>query len=128
MNTRKILSLAMALVMLLSASAAFADMTGDEYAAAANVKTELAESYEGKTVILHTNDVHGAVGGYAYVAALEKEFAARGAEVILAEAAAFFCSNCRTSFPRTAAAFFSYWRTISFHSASERSFSSMISS
>ncbi len=72
MNTRKILSLAMASVMTLSASAAFADMTADEYAAAAVVKTELNDSYEGKTVILHSNDVHGAIGGYAYIAALEK--------------------------------------------------------
>ena len=86
MNTRKILSLAMASVMTLSASAAFADMTADEYAAAAVVKTELNDSYEGKTVILHSNDVHGAIGGYAYIAALEKEFSARGAGVILADA------------------------------------------
>ena len=34
----------------------------------------------GKTVILHTNDVHGAVGLYAKVAALKKDYQAKGAE------------------------------------------------
>ena len=29
----------------------------------------------GKTVILHTNDVHGAIGLYAKVAALKKDYA-----------------------------------------------------
>ena len=38
----------------------------------------------GKTVILHTNDVHGAIGLYAKVAALKKDYAEKGADVILA--------------------------------------------
>ena len=33
-------------------------------------------------VILHTNDVHGAVGLYAKVAALKKDYQAKGADVI----------------------------------------------
>ena len=37
----------------------------------------------GKTVILHTNDVHGAIGLYAKVAALKKDYAEKGADVIL---------------------------------------------
>ena len=41
---------------------------------------------EGKTVILHTNDVHGAIDKYAKVAALKAAYVARGAEVILADA------------------------------------------
>ena len=89
MNFRKILSLLLAAVMLLSVSVSLADMTGDEYAAAANVVTDLAASYEGKTVILHTNDVHGALEGYAYITALKNEFASRGAEVILVDCGDF---------------------------------------
>ncbi len=89
MNSKKLLSLAMASVMTLSASAALA-MTEEEYGANAHVETTLADSYEGKTVILHSNDVHGAVEGYAYIAALEKEYASRGAEVILADCGDFF--------------------------------------
>ncbi len=45
-----------------------------------------AGEYEGKIIILHTNDVHGAIGNYAYVAGLKKDFEAKGAEVILADA------------------------------------------
>lgn len=41
---------------------------------------------DGKTVILHTNDVHGAIGGYAKIAALKAEYEAAGAEVILVDA------------------------------------------
>ena len=40
----------------------------------------------GKTVILHTNDVHGAVGLYAKVAGLKKDYQAKGADVILVDA------------------------------------------
>ena len=41
--------------------------------------------YEGKTVILHTNDVHGAIEGYAKLAALKADFESKGAEVILVD-------------------------------------------
>ena len=40
----------------------------------------------GKTVILHTNDVHGQVDLYAKVAALKKDYEAKGADVILVDA------------------------------------------
>ncbi len=38
--------------------------------------------FAGKTVILHSNDVHGAIEGYAKIADLEDDFEAAGAEVI----------------------------------------------
>ena len=40
----------------------------------------------GKTVILHSNDVHGAIAGYAKMAALKAKYEAAGAEVILVDA------------------------------------------
>ena len=43
----------------------------------------------GKTVILHTNDAHGAIGGYAKVAALKAEYEAAGANVLLMDAGDF---------------------------------------
>ena len=46
-------------------------------------------AYAGKTVILHSNDVHGNVAGYAGMAAQKKAFEAEGAEVILADAGDF---------------------------------------
>ena len=55
---RKFLSVLLAMAMVLS-------LTVTSFAAdtAADAKAEMA----GKTVILHTNDVHGAVEGYAYI-------------------------------------------------------------
>ena len=44
------------------------------------------DSLEGKVVILHSNDVHGAIEGYAKIAALRDQYKAAGAEVILADA------------------------------------------
>ena len=41
---------------------------------------------DGKTVILHSNDVHGAIDLYAAMAALKADYEAQGAEVILADA------------------------------------------
>ena len=40
----------------------------------------------GKIVILHSNDVHGALEGYAKIAGLRDAYVARGADVILADA------------------------------------------
>lgn len=45
--------------------------------------------YDGKTVILHSNDVHGAVEGYAYIKALRDDFEAKGAKVITVDAGDF---------------------------------------
>ena len=41
---------------------------------------------DGKTVILHTNDVHGNIKEYAKVAAMKDDYKAQGAQVILADA------------------------------------------
>ena len=43
----------------------------------------------GCTVILHSNDVHGAVEGYAYMATLRDWYQAKGANVILVDAGDF---------------------------------------
>ncbi|MBO8436760.1 MAG: bifunctional metallophosphatase/5'-nucleotidase [Spirochaetes bacterium] len=45
--------------------------------------------FEGKTVILHTNDVHGSIAGYANLAELRNEYEAQGADVILVDAGDF---------------------------------------
>ena len=68
---KKILSLLLAVVMV------FGLMT-----AAFATDADLA----GKTVVLHTNDVHGQVDLYAKVAALKKDYEAKGADVILVDA------------------------------------------
>ena len=74
---RKFLSVLLAMAMVLSLSVtSFAAETDSE------AKAEMA----GKTVILHTNDVHGAIEGYAYITALKADYEAKGAEVILVDA------------------------------------------
>ena len=50
---------------------------------------DLPADFSGKTVILHTNDIHGAIGRYAYIASVRENLAKRGAEVILADAGDF---------------------------------------
>ena len=74
---RKFLSVLLAMAMVLSLTVtSFAADTDSE------AKAEMA----GKTVILHTNDVHGAIEGYAYITALKADYEAKGAEVILVDA------------------------------------------
>ena len=83
-NMQKALALVLALVMTLSLSiSALAD-----YEVTAEVKTleDIPADLTGKTVILHSNDVHGEIAGYAYIAALKTELEKRGAEVILVDA------------------------------------------
>lgn len=51
--------------------------------------TETEQDLTGHIVILHTNDVHGAIGEYAKVAALKQAYQATGAYVLLADAGDF---------------------------------------
>ena len=45
--------------------------------------------YTGKTIILHSNDVHGAVDGYTYMRGLKAYYKSLGAEVILVDCGDF---------------------------------------
>ena len=47
---------------------------------------ETTEDLAGQIVILHTNDVHGAIDGYAKIAAVKSDYEARGADVLLFDA------------------------------------------
>ena len=91
-KTRKFLALLLALCLILSLG--FTAVADEEAEAGEDlddlmVTTVAAEDYTGKTVILHSNDVHGAVEGYAYIAALKADFEAKGAEVVLVDAGDF---------------------------------------
>ena len=72
-HMKKLLSLLLVLCLVLSLSCT---------AFAAGAEKPL----DGKTVILHSNDVHGAIDLYAAIAALKADYEAQGAEVILADA------------------------------------------
>ena len=72
-HMKKLLSLLLVLCLVLSLSCtAFA--------------AEAPKPLDGKTVILHSNDVHGAIDLYAAMAAMKADYEAQGAEVILADA------------------------------------------
>ncbi|MCR5324629.1 MAG: 5'-nucleotidase C-terminal domain-containing protein [Lachnospiraceae bacterium] len=45
--------------------------------------------YTGKTIILHSNDVHGALEGYTYIAGLKAYYKSLGAEVIMVDCGDF---------------------------------------
>ena len=79
-NTRKLLALVLALMLALGMSAtALADYYSDLLPAVKPVPAD----FSGKTIILHSNDVHGALSGYAYIAGLRDEFLAMGAENVI---------------------------------------------
>ena len=85
-NIRKALSLILALVMTLSLSVS---AMAAEYPAVMMSVDDFGEDLTGKTMVLHTNDVHGQIDAYAYIAALRTEFEKRGAEVVLVDAGDF---------------------------------------
>ncbi len=85
---------------LAAASEAVAALTGEKDAAVAEkdaavenaaalegqigaLKKMLNADYTGKTIILHTNDVHGALEGYAYIPTLRNWFEKMGAEKVM---------------------------------------------
>ena len=65
---RQVLSVLLAMVLVLSGS--LTAVTSYAYDAPADVKTihDIPADLTGKTVILHSNDVHGAIGLYPYIA------------------------------------------------------------
>ncbi len=80
---KRFLALALALVMAFS-------LMGTALAAPADGIAALAEDdLTGSVIILHTNDVHGAIASYAQVAGMKEEYESRGAEVILVDAGDF---------------------------------------
>ena len=85
----KLLALLLAMVMALGMTCvALADEEGGD-AEETVPAFELTEDVDGAIVILHTNDVHGAVDGYAKAAALKAMYEEAGAAVYLMDAGDF---------------------------------------
>ena len=103
---KKILSLFLVLAMVLTVTSVFAeDEWGEaEFAAHADIRYELAGDYTGKTIILHSNDVHGQIDGYAYIAGLRTYLESLGAEVFLADSGDFSQGSIYVSSTKGAAA------------------------
>lgn len=85
--SKKLVSLILAMALLLGmCSAALADYYSNLIPV---TKTE-SSNLTGKTVILHSNDVHGAISGYACMPALRDSMLALGAsDVLLVDAGDF---------------------------------------
>ena len=79
-KTRSALALLLTVLLILALPAG---ALAADYPAATGMP---ADDLTGKTVILHTNDVHGAIDGYALAAHLRDELVSRGAEVLLVDA------------------------------------------
>ncbi|MCR5501691.1 MAG: 5'-nucleotidase C-terminal domain-containing protein [Lachnospiraceae bacterium] len=92
-TVNRVLSLILSLVLLVTGSAfstaAWAGEFPDNYPDDLREIYDIPADLSGKTVILHSNDVHGAIGQYAYIASVKENLKKRGAEVILADAGDF---------------------------------------
>ena len=78
--TKKLVSLILVLALVLAmGSAALADY----YSTLLPVVTTAVPDFKDKTVILHSNDVHGAIDGYAYMPALRDKILSQGATDVL---------------------------------------------
>ena len=76
-SRHKLLALALSLALLLSLAVPVC---------AAETTTSTTEDRTGHIVILHTNDVHGGIAGYAKLAAVKESYTAAGAYTLLVDA------------------------------------------
>lgn len=76
-SRHKLLALALSLALLLSLAVPVC---------AAETTVSTTKDLTGHIVILHTNDVHGGIAGYAKVAALKESYTASGAYTLLVDA------------------------------------------
>ncbi len=86
MKQKKLLSLLLAVAMAFSLTVPAVAAEGDDAQAAPYV---VPADLSGEIVLLHTNDVHGAIGTYAKVAALKDALEEKGAYVLLMDAGDF---------------------------------------
>ena len=84
---RKLTALILCLLMLTTSISALATKELIDNATVM-IKTSQLD-FSGKTVIIHSNDVHGAIDGYAYMAKCAQQVRDLGGEVILADAGDF---------------------------------------
>lgn len=102
----KLLSLLLAMIMAFSlAATGLADGEEGEAAAEPVAAYQVPEDAKDAIVILHTNDVHGAIENYAKVAALKTMYEEAGATVYLLDAGDFIQGALEVGDSRGATAF-----------------------
>lgn len=89
MRGNRLFSIVTALAVMCCLISGISDSTfaAEEYPCI--VKETVEGDLRGKVVILHSNDVHGAIEGYAAITALKKDLEKKGAEVIMTDAGDF---------------------------------------
>lgn len=86
-EARKLLAGVLSMSMVFSMSAVV--WAEEETETEVIIPYEVEGDYSGETIILHSNDVHGSITGYAAMAALKADYEAAGAEVIMVDAGDF---------------------------------------
>ena len=89
---KKMLAILLSVLMVLSLTVPAMATTPQVDGQIITIKTG-KPSLTGKTVILHSNDVHGALTGYAYMPKLKAFYQEAGAEVIVVDAGDFTQGN-----------------------------------
>ena len=90
MKAKKITALIAAAIMALTVCLGISVPVRAEGNWPAEIKEEAVQAdYSGKLVILHSNDVHGALDGYAKMAALRAQYEEMGAQVLMIDAGDF---------------------------------------
>lgn len=86
-EAKKLLASVLSMSMVFSGSAA---VWAEEETETEEIIPYVVEGdYSGETIILHSNDVHGSITGYAAMSALKADYEAAGAEVIMVDAGDF---------------------------------------
>ena len=96
---KKLLSSLLALILLL----ALALPAAADYPARTEAM-DLSKDWTGKTILLHTNDVHGAISGYAVAANMKLKLEKAGAEVLLIDAGDFIQGDAAVNMSEGASA------------------------
>ena len=93
MKTRKVLkqlfAMLLALILIVATGVTHVQVHAEDLSADVRTILNIPMDLSGKTIIIHTNDIHGAISRYAYVASLRDNLKGRGADVILVDAGDF---------------------------------------
>ena len=100
-NSKLLVFITVLALLSLAVFSAFAEWTDEDYASVAKA---IQTGFAGKTVILHSNDVHGALDGYAYMTQMKTSLENAGAEVIMVDAGDFSQGSIYVSSTKGAAA------------------------
>lgn len=93
MKTRKVLkqlfAMLLALILIVATGVTHVQVHAEDLSVDVRTILNIPMDLSGKTIIIHTNDIHGAISRYAYVASLRDNLKGRGADVILVDAGDF---------------------------------------